>query len=131
LTASQLILLDVAAAMSLVKSVETTAIEALNNMIKMWRKAIVEAQTLWQEAQLTASLVGPHLSHQEMHAALARGGVTKALVVDGPTDYYEGQIQQAQFLKTEFKTFVNNIRSGINQQIANDQTLAKGFKAWD
>jgi len=131
LTASQQILLDVAAAMSLVKSVETTAIEALNNMIKMWRKAIVEAQTLWQEAQLTASLVGPHLSHQEMHDALARGGVTKALVVDGPTDYYEGQIQQAQFLKTEFKTFVNNIRSGINQQIANDQTLAKGFKAWD
>lgn len=124
LSGNEAIFLDDSEALIAVESASESMKIGLESLIKIYQKAITEAEELWAEGLNKAQAIGTELDYYEVLDALAEGGSTKASIVDEPTDYYAKKIADAKKIGESFDKIVTKIRESIDSLIKSDKELA-------
>lgn len=124
LSGNEAIYLDDSEALIAVESASESMKIGLEFLIKIYQKAITEAEELWEEGLKKAHAIGTELDYDEILDALAEGGSTKASIVDEPTAYYEKKIVDARKIGESFDMIVTTIRASIASLIKSDKELA-------
>ncbi|MBC1434884.1 hypothetical protein HB848_05990 [Listeria rocourtiae] len=128
LSSSEEIFINSGEALIVLNGVSTMMEDGLTTVMKDYQQAITEAEELWRETVERAQGIGMDLGYDEVIEALASGGATQASIVGDATAFYEQKIANAKQMLEEYRVLMTEIQTSIDQQLANDQQLAKDIQ---
>lgn len=126
-THAEKIAVDAVEAIALADSLSKIALDGIGKIIKQYQDGIDTFEPLWQQTIQSATLLGAHLTQDEVLQALADGGVTYQSVVDEPIKRMATRISQAQTVGQEYLVLATNIKTVVEKMITTDQELAGMF----
>ncbi|MFC3933006.1 triacylglycerol lipase, partial [Streptococcus dentapri] len=91
--------------------------------------AVAEAEETWKEIKKRPMMV-EKLTDEEIMAVYAEEGVTYDTIVDSVKTHFNEKVTASQTLMATFTALGSQIETGIQELIAQDETLAGDITGW-
>jgi len=125
LSGNEQIYLDDSQALTIVKLASSKFDLAMENVLRIYKNAIQELESLWTEGRSTIQSNCPDLSHGEIIEAMEAMNCTERTMVTIPSQEFQEKINLAKQMGTKFTSLTKEITAKISELVQRDQELAK------
>lgn len=98
------------------------------SVLMVYKKGIIDAESLWKETLSDARTLGNELSEGEILSALESVGCSKQSIMVEPINEYQEKINRVKTMNDKFGQLTKEIRSKIQTLVQRDKELATQLK---
>lgn len=125
----EMFFLDSVQATAVAAAISEAAGSAHSEIQTLAQKAEVEAEEEYNKSKEIPWFI-TELSYDEVQTAYEEAGVTYESIVGKTKKHFEDKVSASDAIVTEFKNLENNIRTGVNQAVVADESLAGDISQW-
>lgn len=125
LSASEQVYLDSESTLAVSNGVHQLVEQAVIDLESTYNETNQSIEKIWPKTLKSARSIGGNLNEAEIIEALQAGGCNKQTLVDEPIAKMMAKLTEIKAVGQDYKKIVDQIKSGVEKQLAADQDLAR------